>query len=252
MVADDVAAAQRREADAAGAALAVAVVDGAALERLALRARRRPRPSRSAVPLGASTFMRWCVSTISTSKPSASERAATSSSFSTTLTPTLMFGAMTIAMCSAWRRDLAPSARRRSRSCRSTAATPSSRQRARWASVPSGRVKSISTSLAASAARASAPTTTPLGAAEEGGGVAADGGRCRRRRSAAASTRSALATTASISVLAHAARGAGDRRRARRRRAGAVMSAARAAGRCAPAPAAPARAAAGAPAPAGP
>ena len=56
---------------------------------------------RSAVPLGASTFMRWCVSTISTSKPSASERAATSSSFRTTLTPTLMFGAMTIAMCSA-------------------------------------------------------------------------------------------------------------------------------------------------------
>jgi hypothetical protein len=37
VVADDVAAAQRREADAARAALAVAVVDGAAVERLALR-----------------------------------------------------------------------------------------------------------------------------------------------------------------------------------------------------------------------
>src|SRR6185369_6874123 len=58
-------------------------------------------PICSAVPLGASTFMRWCVSTISTSNPSASARPATSRSLSTTLTPTLMLGASTIAMCSA-------------------------------------------------------------------------------------------------------------------------------------------------------
>ena len=116
----------------------------------------------------------------------------------TTLTPTLMFGAMTIAMCSAcaaisafWAasKPVVPT----------TAATPSSRQRARWASVPCGRVKSISTSLAASAARASAPTTTPLGRPRKAVAslpmLALPG-----TSNAAARTRSALAATASISV----------------------------------------------------
>ena len=88
-----------------------------------------------------------------------------------------MLGASTIAMSRAW---AAMSA-----FCASlkpvvpiTALTPSSRQIARCASVPSGRVKSISTCAAASAARGSPLIATPRGRLP----ALADAPGCRRRR----------------------------------------------------------------------
>ncbi len=104
------------------------------------------------------------------------------------------------------------SARRRSRWCPTTAPTLARTQAARCASVPAGRVKSISTSARASAASTSAVTRMPVTRAGQFARVAAQHGAFgnverggeRRGRAARASRRSAP--------------GPSDRRRPRRRR----------------------------------
>ena len=119
---------------------------------------------------------------------------------SMTLTPTLMLGAITIAMCSRDARRSRPSARRSKPVVPITASTPSSRHSARCASVPSGRVKSISTSASARPARRSAVTGTPLVLAEERGGVLADAPGCRAGRARRRARSRRLRATASISM----------------------------------------------------
>ena len=67
------------------------------------RAAATTSPICSAVPLGASTLSAVVgLDDLDVVALGRAAVAATSSSFITTLTPTLMFGAMTIAICSAW------------------------------------------------------------------------------------------------------------------------------------------------------
>src|SRR3989338_6980094 len=124
--------------------------------------------------------------------------AAICSSLRVTFTPTLMLGAMTMAV--RWAKTAI------SAFCASvkpvvptTAFTPSSQHTARWARVPSGRVKSIRTSAFFRPAAMSAVMATPLAwprnavASEPMPGL--DG-----TSSAPASTQSSLARRASISM----------------------------------------------------
>ena len=115
----------------------------------------------SAVPLGASTLWRWWVSMISMSQPSLSERAAWAKRPSITFTPTAMFAAITMGSlraCSAMRAFWALS----KPVVPMTAATPMRAQTSKWASVPSGRVKSISTCAPCRPCARSAAMFTPL------------------------------------------------------------------------------------------
>src|SRR5579864_5119402 len=88
-------------------------------------------------------------------------RAARSTSSASTLTPTLMFGANTIGIARAYPAIAAMPASSKP-VVPTTAAVPACAQAARCASVPDGRVKSISTSQARTAASMSAMTCTPV------------------------------------------------------------------------------------------
>ena len=78
-----------------------------------------------------------------------------------TLTPMLMFGAITRAMCCAWVVTMACCAAVKP-VVPMTTLTPKVWHTAKWASVPSGRVKSINTSAPCKPLRKSAVTKTPV------------------------------------------------------------------------------------------
>ena len=124
------------------------------------------------------------------SKSGAEACAACSTSDSSTLTPTLMFGANTIGNLVA--RAAASSrlsAHRRSPVVPTTAPTPCRAHAARCASVPSGRVKSIRTSASRSAASTSVTDQMPVVRPKRSPASRPDGG-LPATSSAAASVRS--------------------------------------------------------------
>ena len=90
-----------------------------------------------------------------------SRAAADSTSASSTLTPTLMFGANTTGIVSACRASSAFCSAENP-VVPTTAPAPCRAHAARWAMLPSGRVKSIMTSATPAAASASVPTVTPV------------------------------------------------------------------------------------------
>ena len=139
-----------------------------------------------------------------------SARAADSTSDSSTLTPTLMLAANTIGISRAESRRAAPSARHRVRSCRPPRRPAWRAHAARCASVPSGRVKSISTSARASAASTSVATRMPVTRPQAFARVAADGGAAGDVERGGR-VQPGLRQHRLDQRLAHAAAGAGDR-----------------------------------------
>ena len=145
------------------------------LWRTSSRATPRPaataRPSAIAVPDGASTFCRWCISTISASYASPGSAAASvSANASRTVTPGAKLAAYTTAIRAAARRTSASASAERPE-VPSTQGVPARASAAAWAGIAAALVKSITASQAAARAAISGNSATSCG------GVAALPGR---------------------------------------------------------------------------
>ena len=134
----------------------------AASSSATLRPRAAARPSASAVPEGASTLWRWCISRISMSKAGSSGAATRSTRPSSRLTPWLMLGAQTIGTRSAERARAWVCSRSRP-VVPMTWAQPFAAARAAVATLASGVENSITASAAASSASRSSVAGTPTG-----------------------------------------------------------------------------------------